>query len=206
MADQSVTRSQENRMPARWTGALVPFPGFQRELERLFGDFFSVFGPPLRSDAQGGQMPAGLVAPRIDLSESDTALQIKAELPGVDEKDVDVTLADDVLTIRGEIRSEHEEKKQDYHLMERARGTFVRSLRLPFSVDPNQVQAEFKDGVLSITIPKPKEVQDKAQRIELKRQESGNGGEGGQRAANAAASSNAASSSAENKVPETAAE
>jgi HSP20 family protein len=172
-------------------------------LERLFGDFFSVFGPPVRNDGQGGQMPAGLVAPRIDLSESDNELQVKAELPGIDEKDVDVTLAEDVLTIRGEIKSEHEEKKQDYHLMERARGTFVRSLRLPFSVDANQVQAEFKDGVLSITIPKPKEVQDKAQRIELKRQESGNGG---QPAVNVASSSNAASSSAENKVQETAAE
>ena len=207
MADQQVTQSSGNRSMARRSDALSPFAPFRREMERLFEDFFSVFGAPARQEREGAQLPVGIIAPRIDVSETDDEVRIKAELPGVNEKDIDVRLVDDVLTIRGEAQTEHEEKQQDYRVMERARGTFVRSLRLPFMADASQVQASFKDGILSITIPKPREARERVQRIEVKPDGSGNGSQAGgnQDGGNQRASSGS-QSSAEQKVSETAAE
>ncbi len=213
MADQQVTQSSgnrtqssDNRAVARRSDALSPFAPL-REFERLFGDFFSVFGVPARAEREAVPLPAGIIAPRIDVSETDDEVRIKAELPGVNEKDIDVRLVDDVLTIRGEAQTQHEEKQQDYRVMERARGTFVRSLRLPFSADASQVQASFKDGILSITIPKPREARERVQRIEVKPDGSGNGSQAGgnQDGGNQRASSGS-QSSAEKKMSETAAE
>jgi HSP20 family protein len=213
MADQQVTQSSgnrtqssDNRAVARRSDALSPFAPL-REFERLFGDFFSVFGVPARAEREAVALPPGIIAPRIDVSETDDEVRIKAELPGVNEKDIDVRLVDDVLTIRGEAQTEHEEKQQDYRVMERARGTFVRSLRLPFMADASQVQASFKDGILSITIPKPREARERVQRIEVKPDGSGNGSQAGgnQDGGNQRASSGS-QSSAEQKVSETAAE
>jgi HSP20 family protein len=196
-----MTQSPENRSVMRRGDALSPFTPIRREMERLFEDFFSVFGAPVRAEREGAPLPAGIIAPRIDVSETDNEVRITAELPGVNEKDIDVRLVDDVLTIRGECQTEHEEKQQDYRVMERARGTFVRSLRLPFSADANQVQASFKDGILSITIPKPQEARERVQRIEVKRDESG----GNQRSPSGSQSSSQ-QKAPEQKVPETAAE
>jgi HSP20 family protein len=218
MADQQVTQSSgnrtqssDNRAVARRSDALSPFAPL-REFERLFGDFFSVFGVPARAEREAVALPPGIIAPRIDVSETDDEVRIKAELPGVNEKDIDVRLIDDVLTIRGEAQTEHEEKQQDYRVMERARGTFVRSLRLPFMADASQVQASFKDGILSITIPKPREARERVQRIEVTRDQSGNGSSGknsqagdNQTSGNQRASSGA-QSAAEKKMSETAAE
>jgi HSP20 family protein len=207
MADQQVTQSSGNRSMARRGDALSPFAPFRREMERLFEDFFSVFGAPARQEREGAQLPVGIIAPRIDVSETDDEVRIKAELPGVNEKDIDVRLVDDVLTIRGEAQTEHEEKQQDYRVMERARGTFVRSLRLPFMADASQVQASFKDGILSITIPKPREARERVQRIEVKPDGSGNGSQaGGNQAGGNQRASSGSQSSAEQKVSETAAE
>jgi HSP20 family protein len=201
MADQQMTQSPENRSVIRRGDALSPFAPIRREMERLFEDFFSVFGAPVRAEREGAPLPAGIIAPRIDVSETDNEVRITAELPGVNEKDIDVRLVDDVLTIRGECQTEHEEKQQDFRVMERARGTFVRSLRLPFSANANQVQASFKDGILSITIPKPPEARERVQRIEVKRDESG----GNQRSSNGSQSSSQ-QTAPEQKVSETAAE
>lgn len=169
MADQP-TQSSDNRTPARLGDALSPFAPL-RQLERMFEDFFGVFGPPMRRDSSAAPLPAGIVAPRMDVSETDNEIRITADLPGLDEKDIDLTLSENVLTIRAQAKTERDEKKEDFHVMERARGVFVRSLRLPFPVDSNQVQAAFKDGVLNITIPKPREMRDKVQRIEVRRRE-----------------------------------
>ena len=91
------------------------------------------------------------------------------------EKDVEIRLIDDVLTISGETRIERDEQKEDFHLVERARGTFARSLRLPFRVDAKDVQANFQDGVLTITIPKPQEARERVQRIEVGRDQTSSG-------------------------------
>jgi len=227
MADQQMTQSPENRSGIRRGDALSPLAPIRREMERLFEDFFSVFGAPARQEREGAQLPVGIIAPRIDVSETDDEIRIKAELPGLNENDVDVRLIDDVLTIRGEAQTEHEEKQQDYRVMERARGTFVRSLRLPFSADANQVQASFKDGILTITIPKPREERERVQQVQVTRDQSGNGSSGkgsqargnqtsgnqtsgnqtsGNQAGDNQGASSGAQSSAEKKVSETAAE
>jgi HSP20 family protein len=174
MANQASTQSSQNRTSdgravARQGEYLQPLLPF-RQIDRMFDDFLSMFGVPTRTDWQHIRMAAAVV-PRMDVSETDTEIRVTADLPGIDDKDVEVNLVDDVLTIRGETKLDREDKKENYHVMERARGSFARSLRLPFRVDPQQVQASFKDGVLTITVPKPKESRDQVQRIEVRREE-----------------------------------
>jgi len=135
-------------------------------MNRLFDDVFGDVGMPVAQAWNGG-----MLAPSIDVSETDGELHVKADLPGVSEKDVDVMLNDDILTIKGEKKSEREEKKEDYYFAERAFGAFQRSIRLPFSVDADKVKARFQNGVLDIAIPKGKD-QSRAKRISVK---SGNG-------------------------------
>lgn len=165
-----------------------PLMAFRREMDRVFDDLMRGFGMPSLPIPRA--MPA-VLAPQIDVSETDQEVRIAAELPGIDENNVEVIVADDILTIRGEKQIEQEEKDRDYRVVERARGSFSRSLRLPFSIDPQQVQASVKDGVLTITIPKPKDVQEKTSRVEVKREE----GAGNQNNAQNNASTSGTSSS-----------
>jgi HSP20 family protein len=106
---------------------------------------------------------------RLDVSETDKEIKVTAELPGVDEKDVEITLTDDLLTIKGEKKVEEERKDDSYHMVERSYGSFARSLRLPFSVDQDKVEARFEKGVLTVRLPKPAEAQRPARRIEIKK-------------------------------------
>jgi HSP20 family protein len=143
----------------------------RREMNRLFDDVFSGFGGLGLPGAFGPalqQMPA---APKIDVSETENEIQIKAEMPGIDQNNVEVLLEDDRLIIRGEKKEEREEddKDRNYHVRERVQGVFSRTLPLPFAPDPNQVKAEFKDGVMTITIPKPQEVKQKQHRIDVQK-------------------------------------
>jgi HSP20 family protein len=108
------------------------------------------------------------VSPRIDVAETDNAIEVTAELPGIDEKDVEVVLRDDILTIKGEKKSEKEEKKKDYHLIERSFGSFARSVRLPFEADSEAVKASFAKGILRVSIAKPAEVKDKTVKIPVR--------------------------------------
>jgi HSP20 family protein len=153
---------------SRWGGEEAdPFLQMRREMNRLFDDVFgglglpSVLGPALR------QMPA----PKIDVSETDNEIQVTAELPGIDQNNVEVLLEDDRLIIRGEKKEEREQddKNRNYHVKERVEGAFSRTLPLPFTPDPNQIKAEFKNGVMTITIPKPQEVKQKQHRIEVQK-------------------------------------
>jgi HSP20 family protein len=135
-----------------------PFSVLRRELEQL------IEGPG-RGGAQGS---AGTVlAPRINISEDDREIRITAEMPGMRPEDVQVTVHDDMLTIRGEQERERETDRRNYHLVERVVGVFQRTVRLPFPVDPGQVQARVNNGVLTLTIPKndPKR---SSQRIEVR--------------------------------------
>jgi HSP20 family protein len=166
-----------NRPVSRRPEETDPFLAFRRDMNRLFDDFFGGFGSPGLFDpfrfagALPGGMPSLQISPRIDMSETDRQIRIVAELPGVDERDIEVSVSDDVLTIRGQRKAEREEEKTNYHLVERSQGSFSRAIFLPFTIDPEQVQATFKNGVLTLTIPKPKEVQDKVHRIEIKKEE-----------------------------------
>lgn len=184
-----------------------PFITFRREMNRVFDDTFRGFGMPSLLGPAFGRMPMETLMPQIDVSESEHEIQVTAELPGIDEKDVEVILADDMLTIRGEKKAEHEQKDRDYHLMERSHGTFSRSLPLPFAADPSQVKAAFKNGVLTVIIQKPKEVLEKQHRIEVQTDTGAAGGPIVSRADRPAGTSSASpASAAENNVKETAAE
>jgi HSP20 family protein len=138
-----------------------PFASLRRDMERMFEDFSRDVG--WRPPASAGMV----AAPRIDVSETDTELKIEAEMPGVDENDVDVVLSDGRLTIKGEKKQEKEEKKKDYHLVERSYGSFARTIGLPFDTDPEQVKASFAKGVLTVTVPKPPEVKAKEKKIPI---------------------------------------
>lgn len=138
-----------------------PFGTLQREFNRLFQDAFTGFASPL----SGGEMA---LSPRINVCETDQEFRIDAELPGVPEDSIDVTLSDDTLTIRGEKKAERSEKREDYHLMERSYGSFARSIRLPFAIKPEEVQASMQNGVLTLTLPKTG-AQQKLHRIQIAR-------------------------------------
>ena len=136
-----------------------PFATMQREINRMFGEFGR--GLPARFDE-------GELSPRIDVAETDNAIEVTAELPGIDEKDVEVVLRDDLLTIKGEKKSEREEKKKDYHVVERSFGSFSRAIRLPFDADSEAVKANFAKGVLRVSIAKPAQVKEKTVKIPVR--------------------------------------
>ena len=104
--------------------------------------------------------------PSMDLSETDKEIEITAELPGLEEKDIQLNVADNVLTIRGEKKNEREETKKDYHMVERSYGSFTRSVQLPDGVNPDNIKAVIAKGVLKVTVPKPAPSQSK--KIDIK--------------------------------------
>jgi len=135
----------------------------QHEMNRLFNAFFE--GPP--APGNGGTQTTALRrwVPAMDLVEIDDAFVLRADLPGVGENDVKLELEDNVLTVSGERKAEHEQRKEGYYRVERAFGSFSRSLTLPEGVDPETVQASFNQGVLEVRIPKP--VQRKARKVAI---------------------------------------
>ena len=129
-----------------------PFTSLQQEVDRIFDDF-----------TRGWPATAGApdVTPRMDVAETDKEYEITAELPGLEEKDVQVNVADDVLTIKGEKKAEKEQKEKNYHLYERSYGSFSRTLQLPPGVNADAIQAHISNGVLKVTVPKPAPAQTK---------------------------------------------
>jgi len=142
-----------------------PFYSLQREVNQLFDDFFRGFDvTPFRLG--GDRLRA--FSPSIDIKENDKEVSIKAELPGMDEKDIEVNLLEDRLTIKGEKKEEKEDKGSDYYRMERSYGSFSRVINLPDLVDTKKAEATFKNGVLSITLPKTEEAKVKGKKIPIK--------------------------------------
>ena len=132
-------------------------PGFGTDLDALFDEMWRGFG-------SAPSAPAGF-SPRIDVSDNEKELKVTAELPGLEEKDFDVSLDGDVLTLSGEKKTEHEEEREGWRHVERTSGSFHRALRIPFEVDPDAVEASFAKGVLTVTLPKPTEVQSRVRTI-----------------------------------------
>jgi HSP20 family protein len=141
-----------------------PFFSLHRDVNRAFEDMFKDFGTV--PAVWGGN---GVATLKIDVKETEKGLEISTELPGVDEKDIELAVDDDVLTIKGEKKLEKEEKdeKTGYHLMERSYGSFARSIRLPYSVKADSVTADFSKGVLKVTCPKPAEAVSTAKKIQI---------------------------------------
>ena len=140
-----------------------PFGFFQREMNRLFDDAFRAY-PVSPATGNGGSF----MAPSVDVKETDKTIEIEAELPGMAEKDIHVSLENDVLTIKGEKRLEKEESKKDYHISERSYGSFMRALELPAGIDADKVTAKYENGVLKVTLPKPADAKAKAKTIAVK--------------------------------------
>lgn len=139
------------------------FSSLQREVDRVFSDFG-------RGVSSMGEFAKGGMSMKVNVSESDGALEVTAEIPGVDAKDIDVQLKDGILTIKGEKKDEREEKdeKKNYHLVERSYGSFERSLMVGDDVDAEKVDASFDKGVLKVTLPKLPAAKAKGQKIEVK--------------------------------------
>jgi HSP20 family protein len=141
-----------------------PFTAFRRDVERVFDDFFGGFA----GRGFGPLTGFGAITPDIDVGETDSEVVIAAEIPGLDEKDFDVTLSGDVLTIRGEKRSQREQKNGDGYYVERRFGSFSRSVRLPFVATEEKIDASYDKGILTIRVQKPKELQQSTRRIDVR--------------------------------------
>lgn len=141
---------------------LYPFDALRREFEGLFFDFARSLGTPPNG-------VGGMLAPRMEVSETDKDIDVSVELPGLERKDVEVSLDGNVLTIRAEKKVEDEQKDKNVHVAERSYGVFYRALELPAIVDPSTVEATMSKGMLHIKIPKP--AQPEAKRIEVKEAE-----------------------------------
>lgn len=142
---------QENRAPALFgSEERSPFLNLRRDIDRLFDDFFQA---PMLGLGRGATMPW----PTVEVSQTDEAIRITAEVPGMREKDVELLLEDGVLTLRGEKKNESEDRDRGYS--ERFYGRFERRIALPSGVEEDKAKAEFRDGVLSVTLPRSGEAE-----------------------------------------------
>jgi len=149
---------QENRLPvpASASGGRDDHPilSLHREVNRLFDEAFGLFGAPSLGS---------LAWPKVELGETDREIRVTAELPGLDQKDVDVTVEDGLLTLRGEKRSELDDKDRGY--TERSYGRFERRIGLPKGIDRDNANATFRNGVLTVTLPKTEAANENVRRI-----------------------------------------
>lgn len=137
-----------------------PFTFLQREVNRLFESAFQDV-PAAKNNGSVSLLPS------VDVTESEKSYEINAELPGIDEKDVQVTYDNDVLTIKGEKKMEKEESKAGYKISERSYGSFERAWQVS-DIDPDKIAANFSKGVLKVTLPKNSDAKSKARKIEIK--------------------------------------
>ncbi|WP_372845640.1 Hsp20/alpha crystallin family protein [Pontiella sp.] len=153
MKDKLIPWKRQNAFPQRWRDE-DPFEMLHREINDLFDLYYH---------GERGRRRAG--SPGFELSETDDEIRVRAELPGVDEKDIAVELEDHMLVIRGERQEEKETKKRNYHVSEMSYGGYRQSIPLPAEVDRDQAKAKFKRGVLTLTLPKTKQAQAARKRI-----------------------------------------
>jgi HSP20 family protein len=153
--------------------AFESLTGLRDEMNHLFDEFFSGFErrtPSMFRGYEPGRLFAGRrgqMVPAVDVSEDEKAITLTAELPGMKDEDVDVVLRDDMLTVRGEKKSEREEEKENYHLTERRYGSFERTFRLPDAADADRIEASIAEGVLTVTVPKRAEAKKAEKKIKI---------------------------------------
>lgn len=161
--------TEKSFLPSLWrrdNGDFDPFRDLHREVDRLFSEFGRGMRP---LDMGFGKSDGSMrLVPQVDVTEAEDAVEVTAELPGVSEDDIEVTLNDNVLTIKGEKKSETEDKSKDRHLIERSYGMFQRSIAMPVEVKPDDVMARFDKGVLTVTLPKAPEAKSKTHKVQIK--------------------------------------
>ena len=163
---KTTKRKRKAKKSIAKTGEIVtPLASLREEIDNLFERFSEdwpslprLFGRgwtyPIADLERRFNLPRMELTPRVDVSESDDSYDITVELPGMTEKDIEVTLSDDSLTIKGEKKVEREEKKKNYHVSERSYGSFQRTFRVPSSVETDKVEASYSKGVLNLSLPK----------------------------------------------------
>jgi HSP20 family protein len=151
--------SRSNPQPVRFEGELSPFLSLHREMNRLFDDVFRGFDAPARL------APFGSGWPRLEIADQNQQVQVIAEVPGLEEKDIEVLLEDGVLTLRGERSSETSDK--DRQFSERFYGRFERRIPIDYQIADDKVEASFKNGVLTVTLPKTEPVAGRSKRIAI---------------------------------------
>lgn len=157
-------KTESTSTPATRAQEWRPFETLRNQVDRLFRDFETGFlQSPFHRDIDNfwRRDLAFPVTPAVDVVEKDNAFELTAEIPGLDAKNIELSLADDVLTIKGEKNEEKEEKTKDRYVSERRYGSFRRSLQLPSGVDPAKIEASYKSGVLTVTLPKSAEAKKK---------------------------------------------
>ena len=173
----AVTKSETQQEPASTERGWGPFWSLRNEIDDLFDDFFpgTAIGPRRRSRMRGwprwgGTQSDGMSLPSIDVIDKHDEIKLCAELPGMNEADIDVQVTDGVLTLSGEKKEETEEgdKEGDYYMSERSFGSFKRAVRLPEGIDQDKIEAHFENGVLTVRLPKSPEAQAQTRRIEVK--------------------------------------
>ncbi|WP_417319632.1 Hsp20/alpha crystallin family protein [Emcibacter sp.] len=142
-----------------------PLTSLRRDIDQLFGDYGRGWGTFFHRPLNVGKFSLN---PSTDITETDESFEISIELPGLEEKDVVLSLKDNVLTLKGEKKEEREEKKTDYHLTERSYGSFQRSFTLPSNVDPDAIHADFHKGVMTIVLPKTEVQEPEKRTIDIK--------------------------------------
>jgi len=164
-----------NRDLSPWTGGrsltpftVDPFNSFRREIDRLFDDF--LLPSEQRSFGASNGSGGGGIRPSLDIAETDKAYTVTAELPGLEQKDVELTLRDNALILSGEKKQERNEEDGGVRYTERSFGRFERMVPLDAEVDADKVEARFRNGVLTVTLPKNPKAQDKTRRIEIRPQ------------------------------------
>jgi HSP20 family protein len=143
-------------------GEMAPFRDFERmrrDMDRFWDSFFE------RGVLRGEDGREWL--PSLDVAETKNEIVVKAEVPGMEPKDIDISLSDGLLTIKGEKKQEREEKEENYHLVERSYGSFTRSIRLPNEVQRDKINASYKNGVLKVVLPKSEEAKKKEVKIKV---------------------------------------
>jgi HSP20 family protein len=168
-----VTMGDKPSTPSTAMQMWRPFENLRREVDRLFDDFsMSPFRLPFRRplfDIEPFWAPESWVAvPAIDFVEHDDAYEMTAEMPGLDEKNIEVKVANGTLTVKGEKSEDKEQKERGFHLRERRFGSFERSIRVPETVDTDKIEASFKQGVLTVKMPKTEEAKKPVKKIEVK--------------------------------------
>ncbi len=160
-----VRRSERSHLPAFRSEKGSPFMALQQEMNRLFDRFFGREAEPFYPMEEMGFPTA---YPQMDVKETDKAIKIAVELPGMDEKDIQVSISGNSLTIKGEKKEEKEEREGSYVRMERRYGSFNRVVPLPDEVDKNKAEASFKNGLLEIELPKSEKAAAQKKKIEIK--------------------------------------
>jgi HSP20 family protein len=145
-----------------------PFSSLQRDVNRLFDSFFP--GRESSTLPEAWEQHLSHYHPKMDVMETEREVRVLAELPGMDEKDVEVLLSNDTLTLKGEKKAEVEEKGKNFYRMERTYGSFHRTVPLPAEVQADKVEASFKRGVLTVVLPKSEKARDEFRKIAVKKE------------------------------------